>query len=931
MRKFASLFTMLMLLSALAYGQTVTVTGQVKDDKGDVVPFATILETGTDNGTKADANGLFSIKVKKGANLTISATGFETKTLTPIGLVADVSLKTKAGELAEVVVTTAFGIKKSQRTASFSNQVIGKDQLNIIPHSNLTNALAGKVVGAQFRGQSPMKLNDQGYLRLRGGLSLGDVGALYIVDGTPVNSFDLNPDDIEDITILKGANATALFGTDAKGGAIVITTRKKGRAGTSGIEFSQGVQFDRVYVLPDYQNLYAGGTAGSELTKFVWNSSLPAEWQSLDGKYFPEYTDDASWGPRMVGQEYIPWYAWTPGTKYSGKTAMLNPQPDNARDFYNTGVTTTTNFAFSKSGPGYTARVSYTNNMINGMLPNTSQEKHTLFATLALTLNEHFTVGTDLTFANNKIKGVFDDGYANQSAGSFNQWFHRDLDMHIMKEMRGVKTPQGTFPSWNLASNPDGGNVSRIWKGNYWYNFYTWFDQINDVNNRDRIYGNAYITYNVDNHLKFKGTVRKNELTTNYENITPSEIEASATQTGTLAYYGTGVTRSDIMNFELRGDYSNKFFNRLDVNGTVGANWLRNHYSDATAATSQGLNVPGLYSISNSKAQPGIGNTRQKYENRAMFAHAELEWDRMININGDIRNDYYSSNLIGDNLVSYAFGGSFFFADLTKSALPWLNFGKVFASYGKKPNPLGIYQNNFLYSVNQNQWDGNFLMTTPNTFINSGVSGSLISTIEAGFEVRMFKSKVTLNALYYDETNKDEPLSVATGGTSGFTSQLINALKVVRKGIEIQVTGRPVATKDFTWEVTKNFGWLLDNTVSDNPVGQDKILLAGGSFGTRFARAFQERGMDWGQLIGGGIKRADDGSPIVDADGLYLVDANKHWGSVIPKVTGGLVNTLAYKDFILNFNIDYQVGGHFFSLSEMWGHLFRPLKGYSSY
>ena len=919
MRKFASLLAVLMLLSTLAFAQkTITVTGQVKNEKGNAVPFASIFETGTQNATSADANGFFKITIKQGSSLTISATGHDQKVVTPSGTVADITLTSKAGEMAEVVVTTAFGVKRAQRTTPYSAQVLNNEALNIIPHTNINTALAGKVVGAQFRGQSRMKLNDQGFLRLRGGLSLTDIGPLYVVDGTPVNSFDLNPDDIEDITVLKGANATALFGTDARGGAIVITTRKKGKAGTSGIEVNQGVTFDKVYILPKYQNLYAGG-ANYDMFKFTWNSSMPAEWQSLDGKYFPDYTDDASWGPRMAGQEYVPWYAWVPGTKYSGKTAKLVAQPDNARDFYNTGMTTTTNVSFSKSGDGYNARVSYTNNMIRGMLPNTSQEKHTLFTTASLNLNTHFTIGADITFANNKIKGVFDDGYANQSSGSFNQWFHRDLDMKILKELRHLTTPIGTYPSWNLSLNPDGGNAARAWKGNYWYNFYTWFDQINNKNNRDRVYGDVYLTYAINSNIRIKGTVRKNELTTNYENITPSSLENSATQTGVFASYATGNTRSDIMNYELLGTYMDKFFNKLDVTVNAGGNWNRTRFTQVTAATVNGLNVPELYSISNSKAQPAIDNTRQRQETRSVFGHGEVEWNKMINVTGDVRNDWYSTNLKGDNLLSYAFGGSFFFADLTKDALPWMNFGKVFGSYGKKPNPLALYQNNFLYGVNANQWNGTFLMSTPDRYINPGVSGSLISTWEAGFEVRVLKNRLSLNALYYSEVNEKEPLTVPLGATSGFTSELINAAKIVRKGVEIQVTGRPVVRKDFSWQIINNFAYLMDNKVTKFPKDQTQLALAAGAFGTRFARAFQEDGLDWGQLIGGGIKRSSDGLPIIDANGLYVADPTKHWGSVVPKTTGGIVNTFTYKNFQFNFNIDYQVGGKFFSLSEQWG------------
>ena len=186
MRKIASLVTVLMLLSAMVFGQqTRTVSGQVKDDKGEGVPFATILETGTKNGTKADVNGSFSIKIKEGSSLTVSASGFDPKTITPSGATVDVSLVTKSGELAEVVVTTAFGIKRAQRITPYSSQVVGDKELHIIPQTNINNALAGKIAGVQFRGQSPMKLNSQGSLRIRGGLDLtGDVAPIYVIDGS---------------------------------------------------------------------------------------------------------------------------------------------------------------------------------------------------------------------------------------------------------------------------------------------------------------------------------------------------------------------------------------------------------------------------------------------------------------------------------------------------------------------------------------------------------------------------------------------------------------------------------------------------------------------------------------------------------------------------------------------------------------------------
>src|SRR6266496_5202648 len=246
MRNTALLLSMLMLLCASAFSQTHTVSGVVRNDKGEPIPFATITETGTKNATQADANGSFSIKVAQNSKLTISAAGHAPQTITPSDNIADVLLKTTATQLSEVVVTTAFGIKRSQRVTPYSSQVIGDEQLHIIPQTNINSALAGKIAGVQFRGQSPMKLDNQGSLRIRGGVDLtGDLAPIYVIDGSVTGAFDINPDDVQDVTVLKGANATALFGDQAKGGAIIIST-KKATAGRTTIELNQGLTFDRV-------------------------------------------------------------------------------------------------------------------------------------------------------------------------------------------------------------------------------------------------------------------------------------------------------------------------------------------------------------------------------------------------------------------------------------------------------------------------------------------------------------------------------------------------------------------------------------------------------------------------------------------------------------------------------------------------------------
>jgi len=311
MRKIVSLFVMAILCSLLVFAQSRNISGAVADANGKPVPFATVTVKGTKNGVTADADGKYILRgVPSGAVLVISSVGYDDREVS-VGTsdIVNVSMTTTAGtNLTEVVVTSAFGIKKAQRTTPFSSQVVKSEQLNIIPQTSLTDALAGKIAGVQTRSQSNVKLgaDQQDFLRIRGGLSLGDLNPIFVVDGTVVNSFEINPDDVEDVSVLKGANATALFGDRAAGGAIVINTKKRGPKQGIGIEVTQSVQADKVYILPKYQNLYGGGGA-DQLTQFQFDPNQhPAEWAALDGKYFPDYTDDASWGPRMTGQEYVP-------------------------------------------------------------------------------------------------------------------------------------------------------------------------------------------------------------------------------------------------------------------------------------------------------------------------------------------------------------------------------------------------------------------------------------------------------------------------------------------------------------------------------------------------------------------------------------------------------------------------------------------------
>ena len=928
MRKIVPMLALLLFFGATVNAQTVAVQGKVSDVSGPVAN-ATIQEKGTKNIVKADANGVFNIRVKQGATLTISAIGHDNTEVTASSTYMNVDLKARADELQEVMVTTAFNVKKSQRTTPFSSQVIKSDQLNVIRQPNLNNALAGKVAGVQFRGQSAAKLNDQGFLRIRGGGSLNDVAPIYVVDGTLTNSFDINPDDVEDVTVLKGANATALFGSRAVNGAIVVTTRKGGSKKGIGIEVNQGTMFDRAAFLPNYQNEYGGGD-GDWLT-FNYVAGMPTEWQGLNGKKYRDFTDDASWGPKIDGSEYIPWYAFIPGHSRTGQTAPFVAQPNNVRDFWNTGITNNTNVSFTQSnGAGQNLRVSYTNQSIRGLLPNTKSLRHNLFTAFNMDLGNMFTLNANLTYTNQRINGEFGDGYANNSSGNFNQWFHRDLDIDILRDFSNFKTPIGTIASWNFRRNPGAWSAAAprnsVYGANYWYNPYTYYEQINYVQNRDRIYGDVGLTYKINNHLKVRGTIRTDQFNGSVENIVPNILEFTGVQTGYLAGYSTSTTVNREWNFEGVVNYNNNFGD-FAVSVNAGANRLSIRNRAVSANTNNGLNVPELYAISNSKTGPTISNSRSDQQANSLFAFGDVEYKKYLSLTWAVRNDWFSTLPANDNsLLSPSLGTSFVFSDFTKNALPWLSFGKVFGSWGRKPVALNPYELNLNYSVNPLLWGSNFLMSTPDVAPDANLRGSLVTTWEAGLDLRFAKNKIGLTLTYFFEDNIKAPLQVTSSGVSGFTAQRINAAWIQRKGIETELTARIISKKNFQWRANGTFSYLIDNPVKELAPGLSSIVLSGGSFGTRFARAFHVAGQQWGMLRGGGIRRNDAGQPLITTNGFsgglgwYSAgDATKEWGSVVPRITGGIQNFLTYKRFNMAVSIDYQFGGKFFSLSEQWG------------
>ncbi|MFZ9695512.1 MAG: SusC/RagA family TonB-linked outer membrane protein [Chitinophagaceae bacterium] len=927
MRKIASLFTMLMLLTTFAFAQNRTITGTVVDENGTPIPGATVQLKGTREGIAADNSGSFRISAKTGDVLLVSGAGLE---LTEFKVGAESTVRIQANRLvtagAEVVVSSGYGIKKTLRNVSTNAQIVTSEQLNTIRQTNLNNALAGKVSGIQVRSQSSAKLGSTGSVRLRGESGFGGgQGVIYVVDGTILpNPNDINLDDIEDVTVLQGPSAAAIFGPQGAGGAIVMTLKKarKNQKGI-GVDVNLGVQNDMVYILPNYQNSYAGGGVG-DLIRYNWQPGHPDSWKRLDGKYYHDYSDDASWGPRMVGQEYIPWYSWYDGHRYSGTTAKLLPQPNNARDFYNKGVMLNNSVSISKATDNANIRMSFGNIDQKGLIPQSSLKKNTFNLNSSIDITSKLTASINFNYITQIVKGEFDDGYSNQTTGSFNQWFHRNLDMGIIRELKDLRTPSGIWASWNHL-NPtayDPANTRNFYAGNYWYSFYKWFDLVDRVTNTDRYFGDISLAYKINDNLRVKATYRKQNNNVWAETKYYSDLNESATQSQgncpeCRGYYGTSTSISNRTNMELLISY-NKTIKDFNIGLNGGTDILRLVGKGNSAGTVDGLTVPNLFTISNSKTQPAsIGNSRSDYRYSALYVTGNVAWKKFLSADFTLRQDWMSDLPPAKSfIVSKSAGFSFIFSDL----LNWqpLSFGKLRASIGQIPTGIGTFvYPGFAYGVGSVQWDGNLLMSTPDQIVDPNIRGSVTTQREFGIDLRFLKNRVGASVTYWTGDDKDFPTSIAVNGTSGFSSYRTNAGLITKRGFNVQAMGRPVWGKNLKWEVNATWGILAENkVVSISP--ETKRIAIEGMWGATAPYLVHQEGYDWGQIYGNGIKRLN-GQPVLDANGFFVNDPNVFFGSALPKHTGGFQTQLEYKGFVLNANADWQIGGKFFSLSDMWG------------
>jgi outer membrane receptor protein involved in Fe transport len=564
--------------------------------------------------------------------------------------------------------------------------------------------------------------------------------------------------------------------------------------------------------------------------------------------------------------------------------------------------------------------------------------KKNMFSTqTSINLNSHLSASANINYVTQKVNGEFSDTYGNNASGSFNQWFHRDLDVNILKELKDLRTPTGQITGWNLD---DGGGITKngIYAGTlYWTNPYTYFELAKATRTTDRLFGDMGLTYKFNAHFKLSGTFRRSQMNQSYETMLPGIFETSTSDFQSAlainenalirpvrATYRTFLLKRFENNYEFLSSYNNDF-GKFGVDFNFGGNIRRNEQSYIDAGTKGGLVVPDLFTLSNSKVQPFYyDNARSKKEVRSLYGRGSLAWNDVVTLDFSLRNDWSSALPANSNSYLYpSVGTSIILTKYLQPSITWLTYMKIRGSWAQVGSDLDPYQLTLTYKPGSSQWAGNITMTTPDKFLDPNIKPSLSSSYEAGLDIRVLNNKIAFSGTYYNEIKSDEILEVPVAGASGFSSNLINAGKLKRSGIELTLDATIARTKNFQWQSSLNFSKTkskidsLAPGITEYVVGRADYNRAGrvdyAPVTTHVVHG------EWGQVRGRAIKKVDGVNVIDKSTGLYEYEDNYAFGSVLPEFTGGWTNQFSFKGLTLSAVIDFSKGGKYYSLSEFWG------------
>ncbi|WP_421774038.1 SusC/RagA family TonB-linked outer membrane protein [Gracilimonas sp.] len=921
---------MSMVFMSAAFAQSTTITGTVTDaETGDPLPQVAIYIVDLATGAATNIDGEYSISDVEYGTYTfrVSSVGYITleqeMTVNANNNTFDFELAQDL-QLLEDVVVTAFGVSREQKSIGYSVQDVDAEQLAQVDQNSVVGALGGKVAGVQVVGSPTMGGSER--IRIRGVNGLSDGQPLFVVDGTPVDnsSFlvsgggsargrdlgnlasDIDLSSVQNVSVLKGAAASALYGNRAANGVILITT-KNGQMGADQpvrIDFSNSTHFENVYILPDYQNQYGGG-----YTQDFLQYTDPADGQTYNGL---NYAADESWGPKMDGTMYRPWWSWFDhdfdgdGVSDYGTEIPMEANPDNIRNFYETGVRISNKLSISggSSNAAYRAGVNNTNQ--TGVYPNSDLDKTAINFNGSLNHNNKLTSSIAFNYVNTQGKGRPATGYSaaqGNPAQSMNQWFQRQLRMDYLKQ---YEQDNGTKMSWNIRSNT---NTRPLYWDSPYFSVYENVQQ----DDRDRVYGNYNLSYNVNENIELLGKLHLDQYSFTVEDrIASGGLEEDW-------YYIAQRSRREV-NYEL-GARFNQDFEDISVSGYAGTNILTQDYSSVIQQTVGGLSTPNFFNIDASVNRPDVSSYKEQKEVRSLFGTATLGYRDFIYVEGSLRNDW-SSALPEDNnsYLYYGLSGSLIFTEFDMfNNQDILSFGKLRASIAQVGSDLDPYR--ILQTFNSGTPYGSQpTQSIPNVLSNPDLKPAISSDYEFGVDLRFFNGKLRTDVNYYNSIREDEIIQLDAPGSSGYSATLVNAGEFETTGWEVALGATPVETRDLSVDMTVNWS-ASTSKVNKLAEGIDTRLLESAFFGLQL---YAEEGKEWGRAITsggyGGTMYHENGKPIVNASGTaYVLEPNKDLGNILPDWNGGFNLDVNYKNFSLGTFVQFQKGGKFYSISRMFG------------
>ncbi len=910
-----------LVCSVAVLAQERQITGTVTDANGAGLPGVSVVVKGTTTGTTTNAEGKFSISAASDATLVLSFIGYVTQEAA-VGSRAtiDVTLAEDVLQLGEVVVT-ALGVERSQKALQSSITKVPGMSLTAARENNLGSSMQGRVAGVNVTKSASGPAGSSRVI-IRGNKSIGGSNQpLYVVDGIPMDNSQfgqvgvwggtdqgdgltsINPEDIESVTILKGAAAAALYGSRGGYGVINIVTKRGSQKKGIGIEFNSNYVFDKVYRLDDLQRIYGPGSLATNPADPTGPRIYSKAQDQLQAW---GWGANSMWGPKMDGSSVI---------QFDGVMRPYSYAGDNWDRFYETGTTWTNSLAITGGGNNQTFRFSFSDMDQKFIVPNSGFKKRNLGLSTNGKFGKKVTFNAKVLYSNEKMnnRSMLGDSPGNAPIaiwGLASTVNVMDLYGDPNKPgavPAGVSTPdlKGTGEEYQQANNN--------WLQNPWWAAY----QILNENIRDRFITSGNLRYNITDWLYVQGEVGMDWYTRNNNSLVPQG-------TG----YQRGGSKSETSNFvrEINQSWTlgaDKEFGKIRVNAFVGGNKMVREGENINASGSN-FNVPFFTSVNNTKSQ-SFGYGYSKSGINSLYGSAEISYAGYLYITATGRNDWFSVLNPANNSKFYpSVGGSFVFTDAFNNMPEWLSFGKVRAAWGQVATAnVGSYAVNPTYSLLGQGHLGIPMGTFSfgDNIPNPNLSPALSSEIELGIEARFLQGRAGIEFTYYDQTTTDDILSATISQASGFNSTSVNIGKLTNKGIELLLTGTPVQGQ-ITWDVSLNLA-RNENMVVELSEGVTRLFVEEPR--TRNAAVYQVKGQPFGMILGY-VQKTDPatGKKVYDSNGYPVrSDVFEILGNGIAKLTGGFSNTLSWKRLKLDALIDFKYGGDIYSGTEVnltsWG------------